>query len=336
MALPVLASSATPVVATWTERDHALPESARERIIRSVPINTTRAYVRQWTRFEDWCASQGRVALPATPETLAAYMDHLASDGKGPSSLEQALAVIGTQHRMAAGYRRGELDTEAARRVIRGVKRDRADDGKRAKQAPPLVVDGVRAVLDTCDVDTAIGLRDRLLVLLGFGMMARRSELADLRIEDVTEVEDGLEVLIRKSKTDQDAKGAVVPVLRGHGDTDPVRVFRAWRDWLADQGVTSGHLFRAVTRHGTLGASGRMSGTAINKRIGELATRAGLPADYSAHSLRAGGATAAYKAGAPVSTIAKQGRWSEKSPVVLGYLRSVDRWNDHPMSKVGL
>ncbi len=35
---------------------------------------------------------------------------------------------------------------------------------------------------------------------------------------------------------------------------------------------------------------------------------------YSAHSLRAGGATAATKAGAPVSAIARQGRWSEKSP----------------------
>ncbi len=50
----------------------------------------------------------------------------------------------------------------------------------------------------------------------------------------------------------------------------------------------------------------------------------------------AGGATAAYRAGAPVSTIAAHGRWAPTSPVVLGYIRAVDRWNDNPMHGVGL
>lgn len=63
------------------------------------------------------------------------------------------------------------------------------------------------------------------------------------------------------------------------------------------------------------------------------AVRASLPhADtYSAHSLRAGEATAAYRAGAPVSTIAAHGRWSSGSPVVLPYVRAVDRWRDNPL-----
>ena len=54
----------------------------------------------------------------------------------------------------------------------------------------------------------------------------------------------------------------------------------------------------------------------------------GLPrADtFTAHSLRAGGATSAYRAGTPVSAIARHGRWADNSPVVLGYIRSVDRW----------
>ncbi len=45
----------------------------------------------------------------------------------------------------------------------------------------------------------------------------------------------------------------------------------------------------------------------------------------------AGGATAAYRAGAPVSTIAAHGRWAPTSPVVLGYIRAVDRWADSPL-----
>jgi integrase len=72
--------------------------------------------------------------------------------------------------------------------------------------------------------------------------------------------------------------------------------------------------------------------------VRRAAERAGLPHPerYSAHSLRTGGATAAYQAGAPVSVIAAHGRWSPTSPVVLGYIRAVDRWADNPMKGVGL
>ncbi|MGI5293254.1 tyrosine-type recombinase/integrase, partial [Nonomuraea polychroma] len=70
----------------------------------------------------------------------------------------------------------------------------------------------------------------------------------------------------------------------------------------------------------------------------ELAAAAELPnaKSYTAHSLRAGGATVAYAAGVPVSTIAKHGRWDPQSPVVLKYIRAVDRWRDNAMRNVGL
>ncbi len=41
-----------------------------------------------------------------------------------------------------------------------------------------------------------------------FALMARRSELAALRIGDVRFTDDGLTVLIRTLRTDQDAIGA--------------------------------------------------------------------------------------------------------------------------------
>jgi hypothetical protein len=63
---------------------------------------------------------------------------------------------------------------------------------------------------------------------------------------------------------------------------------------------------------------------------------AGLTGSYTAHSLRAGGATAAYRAGVVVSSIAEHGRWAKNSPVVLGYIRSVDKWRDNPMRGIGL
>ena len=179
--------------------------------------------------------------------------------------------------------------------------------------------------------------RDRLALVLGLAMMGRRSEMAALNLSDVVETDDGLEVFVGRSKRDQDAKGAVVAVPRGSPpDTDPVRLLARWRAVLAEQGVTSGRLLRSMTRHGRIGE--RLSPAAINDIVQRAAARAELPhaADYTAHSLRTGGATSAYRAGAPVSSIARHGRWAPNSPVVLGYIRSVDRWRDNPMRAVGL
>ncbi|NED50654.1 integrase, partial [Micromonospora aurantiaca] len=62
-------------------------------------------------------------------------------------------------------------------------------------------------MVSTCDPETPKGARDRALLLLGFNMMARRSELAALDLADITEHEEGLLVRIRRSKTDQAAAG---------------------------------------------------------------------------------------------------------------------------------
>jgi integrase len=237
---------------------------------------------------------------------------------------------------VGGGYK-GAPDADAARLALRSHRRDRADVGQRTRQAPPITIDALRAMIDATDPDAPAGERDRLVLVIGLAMMGRRSELVALNLSDVVETDDGLEVFIAKSKRDQDAKGAVVAVPRGsHPDTDPVRLLRRWRDVLAAQGITSGRLLRSITRHGRIGD--RLSAAAINDIVGNAALRAELPdADaYTAHSLRAGGATSAYRAGVPVSSIARHGRWAPNSPVVLGYIWSVDRWRDNPMRAVGL
>lgn len=161
--------------------------------------------------------------------------------------------------------------------------------------------------------------------------------MAALNLDDVDETDEGLLVLIRASKTDQDALGVEVAIPYGqHPDTCPVRLVRAWRAALAEHGVTTGRLLRSITRHGALGQ--RLSVDALTDIVRDRAAAAGLPAaeHFSAHSLRAGGVTSAAQAGAPVSAIAAHGRWAEGSPVVLGYIRATDLWRDNPMRGVGL
>lgn len=321
---------AAPVTTVDSERH--LSASTLDRMERSIPTETRRAYERQWRAFATWCAEQGRSALPATPETLTEYVNSLADAGRAPSTIEQAMATVRRVHR-DSGYA-GTPDTEDARKVLKTYKRDRAVAGKRKRQAPAITVSPLRTMVDALDVRLLDGLRDRALLVLGYAGMLRRSELAALNIADLRFTDDGLIVTVRQSKTDQEAAGEDVHIPYGsYASTCPVRTVRAWVDALAERGVTDGPLLRSLRRGGHLDASGAgMSGTAINRRVRELAQRAGVPdADrMTAHGLRAGAPTDASAAGKSETRIKAQGRW--KSTAYQQYIRPADAWRDNPLS----
>jgi len=340
-ALPAKRPTAPP---GHTDRDHQISDATRQALTDSVPANTQRAYARQWEAFTTWCTDEERTPLPATPATLAEYVRHLTitpSQRTGrtpaPSSIEQAIGVIRARHK-SAGYR-DHPETSAALRLLAAYKKRRATTGTRKRKAPPLSLAKLRLLVGTCDLTTLAGLRDRTILILGFAMMARRSELAGLHLEDIREDDDGdLTVLIRASKTDQEGEGADVIVPRGvHDDTDPVRVVRAYRAALAARGVTTGRLLRAINQWDQI-THDSLSGDAINEMVQRRAALV-FPGDgltYTAHGFRAGGASEAYRQKAPVSAIRAQGRWAENSPQVLEYIRPVDAREDNPMRGIGL
>lgn len=329
--------------------DDTMSEAARRRIYRSVPANTRRAYARVWDGrpapdappperpedrgFTGWCEIHNRTPMPATSQTLAEYVAHLADAGKAPATIEQAIAAIRTRHRLA-GHGKHYPDAELALAALRDHRRARAAAGQSGqRQALPVVVESLRKMVDTIDPTTPLGARDHALLLLGVVMFARRSEMAALDWDDLTDAPEGMLIRIRMSKTDPNAKGETVPVLYGaFPGTDPIRVLDRWRDTLATRGHAGGPVLRSVTKGGRIG--GRLSTKSINTIVRRRAQMAGLGAGYSAHSLRAGAATIAHLNGAPVATICRLGRWTPGSRAVLGYIRSVDQWKDHPFRGV--
>jgi site-specific recombinase XerD len=145
----------------------------------------------------------------------------------------------------------------------------------------------------TLDASLA-GVRDRALLLLGFAGAFRRSELVALDVADLSFTARGVEVTIRRSKTDQEGAGRVVAIpLGSQAETCPVRSLRAW---LEAAGIEAGSIFRAVNRWGRVG--GRLADRDVACTVKRAAERAGLdPAAFSGHSLRAGLATSAALAG---------------------------------------
>jgi integrase len=160
----------------------------------------------------------------------------------------------------------------------------------------------------------------------------RRSELVALDVGDVAETDEGLVVTVRRSKVDQEAAGAKVPLPRGaHAATCPVRALRAWLDASA---ITDGAIFCTVDRHGNVGE--RLAGADAARIVKRTAARAGLDAaTFSGHSLRAGLATQAARSGKSDRAIMAQGRWKSRT-MVDRYVRDGALFRDCAADGLGL
>lgn len=321
-----------------------LSESARRRIRESVPASTRRAYSGDWRRFTVWCIENQRSHLPASAATLAEYVSHLADEGKASSTIERAMAAITVAHVSADTE---PPNTRPARAVLRRHRAELAEDGRGVRKAKALTIPALRAMIETLDTSTLAGLRDRALIVVGFALGARRSELAALNIADLTFTDDGLQVAIRRSKTDKESVGRHTALpYTSRLATCPVRTMKAWLGALAERGETSGPVFRRIDRYGNLGrtphghgeASGRITGQAVAIIVRRTALRAGLDAAsaFSGHSLRRGFATETHRQGKNPLRIARHGGWKDGSTTLAGYIEDANQWEDNALTDVGL
>ncbi len=237
-------------------------------------------------------------------------------------------------------------DPTAAARVVAVWEGIRRTHGAPPDQAAALMPPELFDVVDRCpttrtwktarrppEPDLA-GLRDRALLLVGFVAALRRSELAALTVDQVTEHPNGLVVTIARSKTNQTAERAELAVLprARMASRCPVTSLGAW---LSAAAITEGPVFRAVSTGNRPGARA-MNPSSVNVLVQAAAARAGLdPALYSAHSLRAGFVTYAHLRGASDRAIAHQTR--HRSLATLGqYVRIAKAWDDNAATQLGL
>lgn len=267
------------------------------------------------------------VSLPATPETVAAYLTYLAPLCK-VSTIQRRLSAISQQH-TASGFD-SPTHTAIVRLTMQGIRRTHAPT-QGVRKVQPAVTSTIYKLVDPLR-SSLIDIRDRALILLGFAGAFRRSELAQLLLSDITETEDGLRITLRHSKTDQEGEGFVKGIPYGHEyKTCPVR---AWRSWKEAAGITDGYAFRSITRHSEMGDS--LSDRAVAEIIKRRAKAAGLDyTEFSGHSLRAGLATAAAQAGVSERVIAKQ-TGHKSLPVLRGYIREGSLFTENAAAKVGL
>jgi integrase len=105
--------------------------------------------------------------------------------------------------------------------------------------------------------------RDRALLLIGFAGGLRRSELVAINLIDFERVREGIILIIRRSKTDQDGVGRRIGIPFGRTIHCPVR---ALESWLSTARIEDGPVFRPVDRHQPVSAS-QLSGSLGSGRV---------------------------------------------------------------------
>ena len=290
--------------------------------------NTWRAYEADLRHFAAWCDLEGLSALPAEPATIAGYLAAHAT-ALSVSTLRRRLAAISVM-RQATGYTKANSPTSAAevKAVWSGIRRAHGVAPQKVRAARTKVINAIVAGLGSEPIDV----RDRALLLIGFAGALRRSELAALDTADITEDDQGLRLMLARSKTDQEGETKTLGLPYGSNPaTCPVRAWRAWRQLAC---ADTGPAFRPVTRHGRIGAT-RLSGRGVADMIGRRARAAGLDGHFAGHSLRSGFATEGYAQGTPELAIMRHGRW-RSAAVMRGYVEEGGIWTDNAAARLGL
>jgi integrase/recombinase XerD len=277
---------------------------AIDRLEGAYAESTLRAYRADFACFNDWCVATARQSLPASPETVAAFIAHDAIKSS-PSTLRRRLAGIRKVHRLL------RLDNPVEdEEVLLSMRRALRTKPRRQKQARGLTRELRDKLFSACP-NSLLGLRNRALIAVGYDTLCRRSELVSLRVEDLASIENGaMSILVRRAKNDPFGDGRY-----GYVTPQTVEILQAWLDAAS---IKKGWLFRKVTSDRV--GSNTLHPYTVNRIIKGAADAAGLNAEVvqslSGHSMRVGAAQDLMADGVGLLPIMQAGGW--KSMNVIG------------------
>jgi site-specific recombinase XerD len=283
--------------------------------------NTRIAYRSDVRHFERWGG-----LLPASSESVIKYLLFYATQ-LNAKTLARRVTALRNWH----NYQNFTDPTlhPAVKKTLIGMQRVH---GKPAIKAHALNIDElVRIITPLEKIGTLAAIRDNAILQLGYLGELRRSEIVAIRHEHISWVDNGIEILIPVSKTDQERGGQYCALPYG---TLPLCPITALKAWLVHSKIETKEIFRRITKGDQLQKTS-LSAHAIGLILKKRAKEVGLCdiALLSSHSLRRGMATSASYTNAELSSQKQHGRW-KKTDTLLGYIDAANRFRDNPASHV--
>lgn len=299
-------------------------------------------YAGAFRRFERWCAARGVAAMPASAETVRDWLLDLAGRGRKVATVTTYSAAVTVAHRLQ-GH---PIAKEALGEVLSAIRRLHVAP---KRQARPILVEELRALLAFLDTGRPIDTRDRALLALGWSAALRESEAVCIDWHRrgrgqgfVRLVEEGAVVTLVRSKASQSKPVSIIIP-----DTDMPTAVAALKAWAQAAELKPGDpVFCQFDPRGELRRNSRLAPDAVariaRERTHARLLAAGRSADEadeiamatSGHSLRAGLASSLAQAGVPEFKI--RARTRHKSAEQLAtYVRLAEEWTASGLKEVG-
>ena len=269
--------------------------------------NTIRAYRSDFAQYQNWCIQNNLEPIPATAETMANYVDYLSQNNKS-ATIRRRINSLGTVLKLSKN-----LDPTKDPEVILALKRMHRKIGRAQEQAAPLTKSLLNQLLNNCDNST-MGIRNQVLLRLGYETMRRRSELCAFRFEDIDCAPNGKPIIrLNFSKTDQYGTGKVLPI-----SEELLDLLNQWKGIVCNEG----YILRSINKHGHIGDSlNPASISTILKTLQEGLKSETNQQPLSGHSFRVGAALDLLEQGEPLEKIMLKGGWQTDS-TAMKYLRN--------------
>jgi site-specific recombinase XerD len=297
-----------------------------QRARRVYPEATLKAWRCDWAVYWGFCEPRQLVPLPASPETVAAFVLHCKEAGKKPATVRRYLSTVARFHRAAELF--NPCSSEAVQMEVKGMTNEVSS---RQRQARGLGMAEIQAFLNSPG-DNFPTLRERAMLCVAYDAMTRRSELIAIDVEDVNFLADGTgRLLIRRSKTDQAGEGHVAYLSR--------QTVRHLQAWLKRAGIKDGPVFRRIIGRGTVTYNrqgkgrigGRLSPEAVARAFKAVAQFIKMPMEeieqVSGHSVRVGATQDLLELNVDLASVMREGRWTT--------VRMPMRYGEHVMAARG-
>ena len=306
----------------------ALHEKTLNNLKASKAHNTLRAYRSDFRDFTVFCVKHGFKSMPSDPKIVSLYLTHLSKKSKF-STLRRRLVSISVIHKLKGHY----LDTKHPVIIenLMGIKR--AKGSKQVGKKPILIshLTKIINVINEQNIEEIVKLRNKALILVGFGGGFRRNELISTDYEDLEFVSEGVKITLKRSKTDQFGEGMIkgLPYFSKE-DYCPVT---SLKNWLKISKIKTGPIFRRFAKGSAL-TEYRLTDQSVVLIIKNCLKLAGIENNnFSGHSLRSGFATVAAEAGADERSImAMTGH--KTTQMVRRYIKEANLFKNNALNKV--
>ena len=245
------------------------------------------------------------------------------------STLRRRLVSISMIHKLKGHY----LDTKHPVIIenLMGIKRIK---GSVQRGKKPILINQLKAIINVINeekIDEIKKIRDKTIILVGFGGGFRRTELISIDHEDLEFVPEGVKITIKRSKTDQFGEGMIkgLPYFSNQEYCPVVHL----KKWLEISKIKNGSIFRRFTKGCSLNKN-RLTDQLVVLLIKSYLNLAGIEnKNYSGHSLRSGFATASAESGADERSImAMTGH--KTTQMVRRYIKEANLFKNNALNKI--